>query len=946
MAVYGRSVSLLRQIQTILNEQLGGVDLHGLRRETLGNHLDTTGTIERNSTSPDATASRWRDVLAAVSPSIVQYGNELQRVEEYVSKRSSAILGMARVIWSLEAMVVLIVSMTIGQMLKQSEAGAAGDLAGLAVSIGSVVAFTMVLLAVFLSLNVHVNEMYRKISFMKASPLLTVLRGYSNALCTKQIVVVMAALATGSNAAQALKFYFDSPFASTSGVGPCGTDKVLGPDGERDCVASVDLCKASTMTMAYMVPFIKAYCTAQLVEIADALIDLQQNGVGRYEEVTLWNNVNDGVDAVRMLVETTYDITDPARSLTRETLLAAVQAQVIPLLRLPGVVLRGQFVPSARVLARDGATVDPDAAFSAGGGLIPYSKTPLTRGAGLAAGPVVPQPQCTRACLSGGVAGTSVLSYYDPGSQSCLFSSRYEALANAFVFTGSQSAGTTPTAAGPPAGVLVVVRPTDFVVGGSGSSGSSGSPKKPEKSFDSRVDGPPKSSTYVEITGLAAGAAKVAPTNGDFASYFAPKVSSTVTNASTAPTATVATTAGQLYAYALRSGQAAAQTVSEQASDLAQKLYLVVKQFRFALDLDQVRPMIDAGLRDFYGADLYDTGGVSEAVDGVLHRLRVLVKAGRTASQPKYVTPERLMDKISTFSGDDVTDLTDTVRGLADSATTHRDLFPAYRSTAAEGFASIVTVLGCLIILIAFTSYSLVLYSAFRQHSTMDFDGFMRRVAVSVCVVIITLFVAETLVMKASSRVKHNQNVIDSNGQALVATASGTVSQLDSALKLLNKHPSSPPVAASDAETVRSAAVGLVALSRETIERFDACNSITSGQVGMPLPIAELALYGIIGGLFLVLATLCVMRVEPLAKLVAINSLRAIRARVLRGDPSAVVEAQQAVICSRPPVAIWQFFIWFAILTLIACTAWFWQRSVDVVDDYRNSLMNLGNKCA
>ena len=956
MAVYGRSVSLLRQIQTILNDQLSGVDLFALRIETLGSQLHPERSIAQNSTSATVIATRWRDVLAAVSPTIIEFGLELSRVNVYLEERTSSIRLMARVIWALEAMVVLLVSLTIGKMFKQSE-GAANDLAGLAASVGGVVAFTLILLAVFGCWNTTINEMYRKIAFMQLSPLLTVLRGYSNALCTKQIVVVMSAVATGANVAQALQSYAAGPLSSNdytinSIAGPCSSGGSVAAGGGSDagCMASIDPCSAAKYTMAYMVPVIQAYCVGPLVEIADALIDLQQNGVDRYDESSLWNNVNDGVDALRMMTETAYDIADPARALTRESLRAAVQAQVLPVLRLPGVELRGQFLPSSRVLRADGATIDPVTAFATGGSLRTYNSATTLLGSDddSALMHSMPQPQCTRACFAGGLQGATVLSYYDSGAQTCYTSSRFGPLATALVFTGSKSTGTSPSTSGPPAGVLVVVRPTDFRADGKPASSPSPPSKAPDPPFDALTNGPPTCSTYVEVAGLAEGAARNGspPLDGDFASFFGPKVPSTVTNPSTAPTIVCPTTAGALYTYALNSPGAAAQTISEQASDLAQHLYLIVKQFRFALDLDQVRPMIDAGLRDFYGQRLYDEGGVSSAIDGVLHRLRDLVRAGRKATEPRYVTPERLQIKLSALSGDDVTDLTDALQRLSDSATTHRDLFPAYRSLSSARIATIVSVLGGLVLLVGFFSYTLVLYGAFRHHKAMDLEGFLMRLVVSLCVLVITLFVSETIALKTSARISHNQDVIDDNGQMLVAASAGSLSQLHTVMTLLGKQPNSPPVVGSDAATVRSAAVGLISVSRNAIERFDACNSITVGQVGMPLPVAELALYGIIGGIFLILAAVCVIRIAPGAKLETIKSLRALRVRLMRGDASAVAEAQQAVECARPPVFIWQFFVWFGILTLVAGTAWFALASTEVVDDYKNSLAAMGDRCA
>ena len=968
MAAYGRSVSLLRQIQTILNEQLGGIDLYALRLETMGGNSDPRTTIAQNAANATSVATRWRDVLAAVSPSIVAYGLELRSALDGLAERTSSIVVMARIIWALEFMIVLLVSLTIQKTLQQSAADSATDLAGLATSLGAIAAFALLLLALFGAWNTKINEMHRQVAFMQASPLVTVLAGYSNQLCAKQIVAVMAAVATGGSVAEALAAYSASPISAgdpylSGTAGACASQAGAPRQGVSDvgCGGGFDPCNAAAYTMAYMVPALQSgVCVGALVDIADALIDLKQNGVDRYDEAALWDGVRAGVDAVSALIETSRDAGDPARMLTRDTARDAIQQQVLPVLQLGVVELQGQFAPTGLVLGAGAAHIgiDPGRMGGSAAGMAAYNMwnpaieaaQTRPRGSTDPGTPLTPPQyamapaQCTRTCLAAAndARGPSaVLSYYDAAAQLCYVSPRYDALASgAFVFTGAQSAGTSARSSGPAGGTMAVVRPSDFSASAVASAyAPTTTTSSSSQTFDALVDSAPTSLTALTLTGLAASAkSTVPPADGDFASFFAPKVPSTVTDVSAAATLAVKTTAGMLFAYALRSPGAAARTVRNQASDLAQRLYVVVKQFRFALDLDALRPLIDAGLADWYGADLYVNAGVSAEVDGVMHRLRALIAAGRRAAEPRFVAPQRLQAKLLAMSADDVTDLSGALQTMSADAASHRDLFPAYRSLSASRIAGIVSVLGGLVLLTGFVSYAFVLLGAYSQHRATSFEGLAMRMVVALCVLVIAVFVSETLALKVAARIEHNQKAIDDNGQMLVASAASSSAQLGTVLSLLGKQPDAPSSLGSDPASTQASVAALLAVGEQVVRKYEVCNSITSGQVGMPLPLPEIALYCIVGGTFLVLAAVAIARIAPLEKLASIRSLLGLRARLMRGDVGALAEAQQAVVCARPPVFVWQFFVWFGVLLLVTATSWFALASTDVVHEYRTSL--------
>ena len=916
--MYGRSVTLLRQIATMVDDT--GIDMVSLRSETIGISSDPSSTITMNSPAPATTAAKWRDLLAAVSPTAVQFGVELARVDQYLKQRMSSIVQMQRTIWALEAMVVFLIVLAISKTLQRAGGDLAGkDLGGVSVTLGVVTAMTLLMLAVFGCWSANINEMYRKLSAMQSSPLLSVLQGFGNALAGQQIVHLMAAVADGTDVAEAIR-----AFAPPGYPVQCKT-------------VSEGAAKAGTYTMAYMVPVIQEFCSSPLIVIAEALADLQQNGVDRYDENSLWTGVRDGVDALRRLVLVEYDTGDPARTLTRDAVAEVVRTQVLPVLQLPGVVLKGQFVPSNAVLQSDGFTIDVTKADAVAG--LKQVGDPF--GAGRT------QPRCTRTCLSAGTTGTCVMSYFEASTATCYSSTTYGPFKDAFIFTGRQSGGTSPTTPGPLAGTMLIVRPADF-----GAADHDSAKPIAGSHFDSLVDGPPRTTVACEVTGLAAGAAAgaappAAVSDGDFASFFSPKVAASVPNVSQAYRIAFPTTVGALFEYALKSPGAAAGTLEEQASDIAHRLFLVVKEFRFALDLDHVRGMIDAGLAPYYGGTaFYVSGGVSAAVDKVMQRLRALVLASRRLGTfPRFVTPERLRVKLLAMSGDDVSDLQTTMQSLHDCAATHLQLFPAYRSAAAPRVAAIVSVLGGLTLTTAFVTYALVTFSLFRKHGALTFEGLAQRIVVGLCVMVIIIFVAETMAHKAAARIAHNQGAIDDNGAMLVGAANKVNVQLARVLSLIGALPDAPPVLGSDAASTRAECTSLLSSVENTVVRYEACNSITSGQVGMPVPYAEIALYGIIAATFVVLAAVCVLRIAPMERIDSIRALSQLKTRLLRGDVGAAAEAAQVVTCARPQASAWTFFVWFAILLLVTLTAWFAVASNDVVSDYADSLAALGPAC-
>lgn len=891
-SMYGRALSMLRQVVTTLDDQLVSVDLYALRRDTIGNLTSTQLTGAAAAMAPpmaSSTADTWRDVLAAVSPPLVEFARELQRLQEYTDRQSRSVLSMQRVIWALEGMTAMMAYVTLSSLLTRSQYEK--DVGGTAVSVGTIVAVTLLMLGVFGAWNASVNEMYRKVKFQASSPIKAVLTTYAKSLSGKMIVIAMAAVVTGRDVRDELSSFqsssqtFNSAWASRTAS--CGKKRKQATSlGPNNCaMAGIDPCDTSSQfTLASMAGVIQKYCAYLLVDIADALIDLKENGVDRYDEAALWRAVYVGVEAVRKLVLVEYDAGGPDAEAVITTAAArrAVETEIAPILCLHAVELRDMIAPVESVILNapgdDAHGTIKVGAETFGGGLR------LLNGDGRGGASPMTQAQCSRSCMASPM--TCGFSYYDVKNEMCYVATDPRSVSAGFQLVSEAPADKKPTISG--VATITARQPSGTARQPSGTGAGAGTP----------------ANTFVALAG------------------------------STDPAA--------LYAYAIAQRGAVAATVANQSTDLAERIAAVLKRYRYRVDLAATRAFLDAKLSAFYGATLYGAGdggpgSVSAAVDGVLARVARLVAERRRLRQPRNIDADRLIRKVAELSADDADELMQALTDASDAAKGHRDLYPPYAEAAPQTIATIVSVLGGLVFLSCYAVFVVIVWDMYANHGSIKLEALIQRLIAGTCVFVIVTVVTETMTYKHAYRLQHNKQVSLDNGGTLVTSASNTVSQVERLIALINK-PSPGTSAARLAQEQHGASSAALNGCVQMMQAYDACNSITSGQAAMPVPVAEIVLYGIVAAVFVGIAAFVVYRVAPVEKVGNIRSLTRLRHRLERGDHGAFVEAQQVVECSKPPVHVWAMFTWFAVLLFAALTGWFGLASQDVVADYRASL--------
>ena len=898
--MFGRSLALLQQAEAILKDQLSDIDLHQLR-------ADTAASRAGGSRLSASATQRWSEVLVAVSPTLYDFGREMMRVHQYLERRRKSLRMMQRIVWSLEAMVILLAFVSIAAAM---QGASGGDSAATAVSVGMVIGLTLFMFASLGSWLTMLNEMNRNVSFQQNSPLHSAMLRFSDRLSSKFIVVFAAAILTGRDVSRDVaNFIVESKqnqqnaltWASCAGAGA--------PRPLPSCVFSgLTACSVrSTYTIAQLDRYVRVYCPTYLVDMADGMIDLVDNGTDRFARPQLWSTVDAGVNALRRLVLTEFDdalLSDSQPTYTPDVVETVVREELAPVLQMRGLELPYAF---------DRSDANTDAALAASGmsrgalAVLDESGGPPTDfgAAGALPGPD-DEALCFRSCMSSPhckVAffrppATGVAS---PTPGACFVADSYKPIGEGGSFAYNVG--------GPGAGSASL-----YVARGATAA---------EKLTLCAKDGSQVQQVLAMIPGGAA------------ANLCATGAANAFLGNSTSAMAAVASS-----------------TMLDQATYLAAQLVVVLRRHRFVLKLADVRPQLDAELAAFYGADVY-AKAISPAVDLVVQRATDLALAERR-NPSAFVDADRLVDKLSNMAAQDAGALHLALSDMRTAAVKHRDMFPLYRRVSTARVAKIVVFLGGMSLVTAFVCYVVVLYSMYTAvgrgsgQRAISYSTLVQRAVVGLCAFVITLFVLESMCTKVAANAGHNLDTIDANGEQLVAGTVRTVDLLEQLWLLIGRvavqgHPAgfegTPDADMANAPAhKRAVAAGFVAQAKLVIQTYDKCNSVTSAQITTPPPYSDLLMYGVVAGMFIVVTGLCVYRVAPGDKVGNLRMLYGLVRRVKEGDLTAVKEAQFLAECARPPVFIWSIFVWYGVMLLVVVTAWFVMASQMSMADYQESL--------
>ena len=876
MSMFGRSLALLQQTEVILTQELEGVDLHKLRTETAsGNAMS------------DATAQAWTNVLLSVSPTLFDLGREMLRVHRYMDRRRESMVVMQRIIWTLEAILIVLLVMSIGHVLQGSDQR---DSTGAAVSVGIIIALGFFMFGALGSWLAVVNEMYRKLRFQQNSPLNSVLLRFSDRTSSSFIVVFVAAATTGRDVRQSIAAYMKERATRDTAAAQWSNCK----KGSAKATAASS-CEFSGLDACSLSPFysapeltakIRSNCRSTLVDIADALIDIADNGTSRYVRLDLWTAIDRGVQAVRKLVLTRYDdveLSAEQPTYSPDVIAAIARDELAPCLKLPGVQLSHAFG------ALSPATVASSGMAELSGDVIDPGRINGPDGEAL----------CFRSCMD---SSDCKVAYFAQGGS--------KTKAACYVGTDYKAIGATG--------------PLEFKgVGGGNASVYVAA-------------GPTASATPLQLCGPGAKAV-FGGAGGDKGSPPGSKQ------------CVYGTPAGLYTSSALAASLSS--TMLDQMTYLANRVLVVLRRHRFALSLEDLRPELDAALAAHYGQAAY-ASAISSAVDAVLKRAEDHARSERRNPRATIDT-ERLIRKLAAMPSQDAGDLQRTLEDMRNAAVQHRNMFPAYRNAATNRIATNSLLLGSMTIVTFFTVFACIMCNMYRRPKSLGgpaikMGKLVQWMIIGLCVLVLVLFVFQTIATKVIAKSNHNTDMVDQNGETLVASSESVAHTLAQLWVLLGRTGSVQSHMLTDKEVdaaklstpaaKRAASAALVSQATLLIGTYDKCNAVTTGQVSTPAPYAELLMYAVVAGLFLVVTGVSLYHIAPGEKLDNIRTLNNLIARVKKGDAAAIRESEAAVQCARPPAFIWSIFVWYGVMLLAVVTVWFVMESQNVVNDYEDSL--------
>lgn len=896
MSLHGRAVVLLRDVHTILVEDLADIDLVSLKAATSNLGSDPTAV------------DRWVRVLRAVSPSLVAMGREVRQADMFVSSQQRSVRFMKRILYILLLVVTALVTLAIAQLANGN------SLLVMAPTLGGVMATTVMVFAIVKTWRIMIDQRLSKYIEQRDSPVAFALRKFKLTLSDRFIVKYAAAVTAGISLNRLVKEGEDDT-ALEIAVRNCGTVVVV---PGKDCSMPIDPCKPPS-DMPPLEEAVRLFCAMQLADIAQRLHEIRSEGVAQYQRPVLWRCVAHGVDRLRQLVLKENNVY-VGPDMNRESVQAILREQVMPHLMIRAVEVDFFKEPS-------GAANSPTMGLPAGSTRVTAAKS---------------RSDCWDACAGDPHCR---LARYNPTTRACARCNTYD------VFNSPTDGWQyEPGRPGPSRNVILMANPRMTPEQQRAAGGPAAPPPVPAHLM---VCGPGSTEAIQRAQrlrtpgGLSAAqlgqiciASKECDAVANQAAYRKSQVDSFQTllspqNGSQGLPVCAKVSPAQLYDMAA-SGRALAEQMRERADIISANLFSVVQRMGYRLRLDNNRGFIDAELMAFYGHEIY-TRDLVGVVDDVLGRVRKLVREARreagggTGQKPRYVDAPTLAARLAALNSGEWNDVLDDADKTQRCVRSHHDMFPFSREVTGQKVAGTFVLYGMFTMSIVYVVFLCTRYVLIKE-GNLGIGTLCQQLLASTSLFAIMAVIVELIYKKYGIRMSHNHESIESNGAALTAALTGTNRELRTLQEVGTRVPPDPAAAQRHATTA-------VTVMRNAVEAFDRCNSVTSAQPAFPFPTVELVFYGIIALSFIAGAAFVLAELDAFGKADAIKNLMSMRARLLRGDASVTTASVLRIIsCSMPSSFVWDIFIWFAIATLCLITAWFMLTTKDTADNYKGAL--------
>jgi hypothetical protein len=914
MAITARGTMLLRQLNTLLNQDLGYLDLRTLPIQAAAL---LSSELERK---------RWADVLRTVAPTLRQFSDEVEAIHRYLDQQQRgakwlfAILVLAWVGWGVGTLVWLL-------DIRQQHTTWAACVTPMCSALG----ITLLLMAF---MNVWVTSLYRRfrkgvghLDQLRKSP---TLQGFDriNVMLTKTFLVRYAMFDVTGRTKPELLFDLYGGGKVPNPRGGCDAEEEV--DGQGKCeLEGISPCNpdysqypALENVVQYdndKAPKLPDSCPlrvndAQRRTVRDMLQDLKAD-VSRYDSLALWREVAAGVEGLRRMVYAQHDHGGSAGdgadgkdggggALTEADVQRVVREEVMPLFRL-GMLETLSAKPASTTMQATQVVPGVDS-----------------------------KRQCWQKCMDAnaqlGATGNAdtlgcAWAYFAKDDKKCYRSPTTLGLLLDYDGRDRDDGATSVSSDALLVAASTTQRAPLYVCGKVDSAGESvGSaaflPDAPRLRVDSegRVLEESRTEQNAWCSGrpdcqvlMSDAAWKMAPRD-TFSTFFAasrPVPGKAVTEAC------VKTTQQELYADGL---PRAGVLLAELSDVIAAKLAAISASYNHQFKLDAWATSIKSDAADFYGPR---GGDVGPAVAAVLAKARDLIADAKArAEDDKYVSPARFAAKVKAMSADQWNAFAGGARKMGEAARDHAKYFPytPLRNDRMPIYVGWWTAAG----FVALVSALLTLLMRVRS-GDMTREAGVRAVLLFGCAFSIATVAAGLLVTKRVAREDHNDDAIQTNGFRLVtaaqqfAVAVGKPALSEAQRNDMVTLVEAPAVKPEDPEQVTRVLRAAIAV----VEAYDRCNSITTASASAPFPTMDLVMYGVVAVIVIGGAAFALSRLDAGGKLSNIRALLDARARVRRGEITPAV--QEIATGSSPHDSEWLVLVWVCVVILCVLNLYF-----------------------
>lgn len=390
-----------------------------------------------------------------------------------------------------------------------------------------------------------------------------------------------------------------------------------------------------------------------------------------------------------------------------------------------------------------------------------------------------------------------------------------------------------------------------------------------------------------------------------------------------------------LYKYALLSGNTL-RMLYDAREVLSTSLLDVTKKYEFQIDLQSQRKTIELYLAKIYGPTFES---IRSTVMLILRDTNKKIQIALQSDLLQYTSEHALIKRASNMTEIEWTKRMRDIVNVIPKMREYRINFPKYNPVALKQITTTFTIyfVVCMVFLIILGFNTIITLFVNNVISTI-LDGIIAAILLS-CVCIIVIIVLEIMMLKLRAVSNRKKVLLDTNGAELM------IAVLRCVTSLVDMRKNATSLISNDNDRSKTDALLAIKYYHKSSENFDRCNFIDVHTTNVSIQSKVIIFVVLI--LFIVAVAIYVLnKLDPLGCYDNIKRIKSIIGLINSGDmdKTMTAEAFTSTTCLIPPTPPIWFLKVFATITIVMATTWFLSVNGSTNDDIINTLERL-NDC-